>query len=171
MQRVPRHLFVEPALASRAYEDVALPIGHGQTISRPSTVARMLETVMASLPQARRAQSKALEIGTGCGYQAALMAELFGEVVSIERVRGLHDVARENLRPMRLANLRLMFGDAGWARRSPPRSMRSSSLRLATGYRRPAHPDEPVGAPARPVGDGIARRCTWSNGPRSRAGN
>jgi len=111
MQRVPRHLFVEPALASRAYEDVALPIGHGQTISRPSTVARMLETVMAALPQARRAQSKALEIGTGCGYQAAVMAALFGEVVSIERVRGLHDVARENLRPMRLANLRLMFGD------------------------------------------------------------
>ena len=111
MQRVPRHLFVEPALASRAYEDVALPIGHGQTISRPSTVARMLETVMASLPHARRAQSKALEIGTGCGYQAALMAALFGEVVSIERVRGLHETARTNLRPLRLPNLRLAFGD------------------------------------------------------------
>ncbi len=111
MRSVPRHLFVEPALASRAYEDVALPIGHGQTISRPSTVARMLETVLASVPRANRALARALEIGTGCGYQAAVMAALFGEVVSIERVRGLHEVARDNLRPLRLANLRLMFGD------------------------------------------------------------
>jgi protein-L-isoaspartate(D-aspartate) O-methyltransferase len=111
MQAVPRHAFVEPALASRAYEDVALPIGHGQTISRPSTVARMLETLLAVCPGAQRAESRALEIGTGCGYQAAVMAALFGEVVSIERVRGLHDTARANLRPLRLANLRLMFGD------------------------------------------------------------
>ena len=156
MQRVPRHLFVEPALASRAYEDVALPIGHGQTISRPSTVARMLETVMASLPHARRAQSKALEIGTGCGYQAALMAALFGEVVSIERVRGLHDVARENLRPMRLANLRLMFGDG---RLGPPQSAPFDAIIVAAaGDRIPDDLLTQMNLSARllaPVGDGV----------------
>jgi len=156
MARMPRHLFVEEALASRAYEDVALPIGHGQTISRPSTVARMLETVMASLPHARRAQSKALEIGTGCGYQAALMAALFGEVVSIERVRGLHDVARENLRPMRLANLRLMFGDG---RLGAPQSAPFDAIIVAAaGDRIPDDLLTQMNLSARllaPVGDGV----------------
>jgi len=111
MEQVPRHQFVEPGLASRAYEDVALPIGHGQTISRPSTVARMLEMAVASVPRGQRRTAKALEVGTGCGYQAAVLAALFGEVVSIERVRGLHETARTNLRPLRLPNLRLAFGD------------------------------------------------------------
>lgn len=111
MERVPRHQFIEPGLASRAYEDVALPIGHGQTISRPSTVARMIETVAAQIPRDRRARAKVLEVGTGCGYQAAVLAAVFGEVVSIERVRGLHEAARANLRPLRLPNLRLVFGD------------------------------------------------------------
>ena len=111
MRAVPRHLFVEPALASRAYEDVALPIGHGQTISRPSTVARMLELVTAHLAPAALGEAKALEIGTGCGYQAAVLARLLAHVVSIERVRGLHEQARANLRCLRLANLRLVFGD------------------------------------------------------------
>ena len=111
MQRVPRHEFVEPGLASRAYEDVALPIGHGQTISRPSTVARMIETIAEAMPRESRKRSKVLEIGTGCGYQAAVLAALFGEVVSIERVRGLHEAARINLRAMRVPNLRLVFGD------------------------------------------------------------
>lgn len=111
MERVPRHLFIEAGLASRAYEDVALPIGHGQTISRPSTVARMIETVAAPIaPEARR-RAKVLEVGTGCGYQAAVLAAVFGEVVSIERVRGLAEAARANLRPLRLGNLRLVFGD------------------------------------------------------------
>jgi len=109
--QVPRHQFVEPGLASRAYEDVALPIGHGQTISKPSTVARMIELVTAHLPRARRASAQALEVGTGCGYQAAVMARVFGQVVSIERVRGLHEQARTNLRMLRLSNLRLAFGD------------------------------------------------------------
>jgi protein-L-isoaspartate(D-aspartate) O-methyltransferase len=108
---VPRHAFVEPGLASRAYEDVALPIGHGQTISRPSTVARMIETVSANLPAVERRRARVLEVGTGCGYQAAVLAAVFGEVISIERVRGLHETARANLRPMRLGNLRLVFGD------------------------------------------------------------
>ena len=111
MAAVPRHEFVEPALASRAYEDVALPIGHGQTISKPSTVAKMVEIACAHLPPERRGAAHALEIGTGCGYQAAVMARVFGQVVSIERVQGLHERARANLRPMRLANLRLVFGD------------------------------------------------------------
>jgi protein-L-isoaspartate(D-aspartate) O-methyltransferase len=111
MRAVPRHAFVEPGLSSRAYEDVALPIGHGQTISRPLTVARMIELVAAAFDESRRRSAKVLEIGTGCGYQAAVLAGVFGEVVSIERIRGLHEQARANLRPLRLANLRLVYGD------------------------------------------------------------
>lgn len=111
MGQVLRHAFVDAALASRAYEDVALPIGHGQTISKPSTVARMIELVAQSLPESRRATARVLEIGTGCGYQAAVLARVFGQVVSVERVRGLHEQARNNLRTMRIANLRLVFGD------------------------------------------------------------
>lgn len=111
LRQVPRHAFIEPGLASRAYEDVALPIGHGQTISRPSTVARMTELVCAHLPAARRRSAIALEVGTGCGYQAAVLALVFGQVVSIERVRALTETARTNLRPLRLSNLRLAFGD------------------------------------------------------------
>ncbi len=108
---VPRHAFVEQALSSRAYEDVALPIGHAQTISRPFTVARMIEIAAARLEPGVRSQANVLEIGTGCGYQAAVLAQLFGQVVSIERIRGLHERARANLRVFRLANLRLVFGD------------------------------------------------------------
>jgi protein-L-isoaspartate(D-aspartate) O-methyltransferase len=111
MLNVPRHVFVEQGLASRAYEDVALPIGHGQTISRPYTVARMIEIVCAQLDAGQMAGARVLEIGTGCGYQAAVLANLFGEVVSVERIRGLHERARANLRSLRLPNLRLVFGD------------------------------------------------------------
>ena len=111
MRAVPRHLFVEAGLSGRAYEDVALPIGHSQTISRPYTVARMLELLSAGIDPARRARCKVLEIGTGCGYQAAVLARVFGEVISIERIRGLHERARANLRTLRLANLRLVYGD------------------------------------------------------------
>lgn len=111
MDRVPRHLFIDAGLASRAYEDVALPIGHGQTISKPSTVARMLEVLAAHIPPMQRRSARVLEVGTGCGYQAAVMAAMFGEVISIERVRGLHESARSHLRPLRLSNLRLVFGD------------------------------------------------------------
>lgn len=111
LAEVPRHQFVEAALASRAYEDVALPIGHGQTISKPSTVARMLELAGAQLGSSERRQARVLEVGTGCGYQAAVMAKVFGEVISIERLKALHELARANLRPMRQPNLRLVFGD------------------------------------------------------------
>lgn len=111
MRSIPRHAFVEPGLSSRAYEDVALPIGHGQTISRPLTVARMIEIIASPLSEAERRAASVLEIGTGCGYQAAVLAQIFGQVISIERIRGLHEQARANLRPLRLANLRLVFGD------------------------------------------------------------
>ncbi len=111
MDAVPRHVFVEPGLASRAYEDVALPIGHAQTISKPSTVARMLELAVAHLSPAARRSAIALEIGTGCGYQAAVIAQLMGEVISVERLRALHELARANLRSLRQPNLRLVFGD------------------------------------------------------------
>jgi protein-L-isoaspartate(D-aspartate) O-methyltransferase len=111
MRSVPRHFFVESGLSGRAYEDVALPIGHSQTISRPYTVARMLELLASDVDQSRRARCKVLEIGTGCGYQAAVLARVFGEVISIERIRGLHEQARANLRRLRLSNLRLVYGD------------------------------------------------------------
>jgi protein-L-isoaspartate(D-aspartate) O-methyltransferase len=109
MAQVPRHAFLEAALASRAYEDTALPIGHGQTISQPYIVARTAELALESCVDPKSA--KVLEIGTGCGYAAAVLACFFGTVISIERVRGLHELARSNLRPLRVANLRLVFGD------------------------------------------------------------
>src|SRR5262245_22552740 len=106
MASVPRHQFVDAALASRAYEDTALPIGFQQTISRPFMVARMLETASES-----RALGRVLEVGTGCGYQAAVLALLAREVYSIERIEALAEKARANLRPLRLRNLRLVHGD------------------------------------------------------------
>lgn len=106
MMEIPRHLFVEPGIASRAYEDTPLPIGHGQTISSPSVVAMMTQLLLEKGPVA-----KVLEIGTGCGYAAAVLARIFGIVISVERVRALHELARNNLRPLRIANLRLVFGD------------------------------------------------------------
>jgi len=106
IRSVPRHLFVDEALASRAYEDSALPIGFEQTISQPFVVARMIETLGEG-----RALGKVLEVGTGCGYQAAVLAQLATQVYSIERISGLLDRARANLRELRLANLRLVHGD------------------------------------------------------------
>ncbi len=106
---VPRHLFIDAALASRAYEDTALPIGQGQTISRPFIVARCAELLLEVIKAPKSAC--VLEIGTGCGYAAAVLAQIFGNVVSIERLRPLHELARANLRPLRLPNVRLAFGD------------------------------------------------------------
>lgn len=103
---VPRHLFVEPALSSQAYIDASLPIGHHQTISQPYIVARMIEAMSDG-----RQLSRVLEIGTGCGYQAAVLARVATEVYSIERIKPLHELAKANLRPLRLSNLRLHYGD------------------------------------------------------------
>ena len=106
MGAVPRHVFVEEALASRAYEDTALPIGFGQTISQPYVVAKMIEKLIAG-----KTLGKTLEVGTGCGYQAAVLAHVFPEVYSIERIKGLLERARRNLLALRLKNLRLAHGD------------------------------------------------------------
>lgn len=119
MGQVERHRFVDSALVIQAYEDTSLPIGLGQTISKPNVVARMIELLLAA--PGRRAGvpagqplpllGRVLEIGTGCGYQAAVLARVAREVYSIERLRGLHDKARDNLRPLRIPNIHLLFGD------------------------------------------------------------
>lgn len=106
MGAVPRHLFVDEALASRAYEDISLPLGFGQTISNPQTVARMTELLRAGAEP-----GKVLEIGTGCGYQTAVLARLFKEVYSIERIAELLARARRVLRELRIGNVRLKHGD------------------------------------------------------------
>ena len=103
---VPRHMFVEEALASRAYDDDALPIGYSQTISQPYVVAVMIQALRAG-----RELGKVLEIGTGCGYQAAVLAQLAKEVYSLERIAPLLAKARINLRPLRLTKLRLKHAD------------------------------------------------------------
>jgi protein-L-isoaspartate(D-aspartate) O-methyltransferase len=121
MSAVERHRFVDSALVNQAYEDTSLPIGLGQTISKPSVVARMTELLLAGRTDAQGRLGRVLEIGTGCGYQAAVLAQLATEVYSIERLRGLHERARENLRAFRLANVHLLFGDgmAGFAQGAP----------------------------------------------------
>jgi protein-L-isoaspartate(D-aspartate) O-methyltransferase len=112
METIERHRFVDTALVNQAYEDTSLPIGLGQTISKPNVVARML----ALLRQGHNLHidgklGRVLEIGTGCGYQAALLSVVSKEVYSIERLRGLHEKSRDNLRHLRAANLHLLFGD------------------------------------------------------------
>ncbi len=121
MGTVERHRFVDTALVNQAYEDTSLPIGLGQTISKPGVVARMLELLMRAPLAAEGALGRVLEIGTGCGYQAAVLSLLVREVYSIERLRGLHDKARDNLRPLRLTNLHLLLGDGmlGYERGAP----------------------------------------------------
>lgn len=106
MADVARHMFVDEALASRAYDDVSLPIGFGQTISNPFTVARMVE-----LARAGRALGKVLEIGTGCGYQAAVLSRVARQVYSIERLAGLLSKARVRLRELGIRNIKLRHGD------------------------------------------------------------
>jgi protein-L-isoaspartate(D-aspartate) O-methyltransferase len=103
---VPRHIFVDEALAIRAYEDTPLPIGSGQTISQPWVVARMTE-----LARNGRALERVLEIGTGCGYQAAILAQIAAEVYTVERIGALVNKARRNLQSLKVRNVRLKHGD------------------------------------------------------------
>jgi protein-L-isoaspartate(D-aspartate) O-methyltransferase len=110
MRRIPRHAFVDPGLAAQAYDDIALPIGHGQTISKASSVARLLQ--VAGVGERPAAQMRVLDIGSGCGYQAAVLALLAREVFSVERIKALHDRARLNVRGLRLFNLHLLHLDA-----------------------------------------------------------
>lgn len=122
MGTVPRHLFVDTALVTQAYEETSLPIGWGQTISKPAVVARMVELLLgAPCVQSGGQLARVLEIGTGCGYQAAVLSQLVREVYSIERLRAMHERARERLRPMRLANVHLILGDGmlGYAAGAP----------------------------------------------------
>ncbi|HEY4075264.1 MAG TPA: protein-L-isoaspartate(D-aspartate) O-methyltransferase [Herbaspirillum sp.] len=109
LEAVPRHLFMEPALASQAYIDASLPIGYQQTISQPYIVARMIEVMRDN--HAGGELKRVLEIGTGCGYQAAVLSVVADEVYSIERIKPLHELAKRNLRPMRIPNIRLHYGD------------------------------------------------------------
>ncbi|ALM82518.1 protein-L-isoaspartate(D-aspartate) O-methyltransferase [Bordetella sp. N] len=107
MEAVPRHIFVDQALASRAYDDAALPIGHSQTISQPWVVARMIAAVCEG-----RAPTRVLEVGAGCGYQSAVLSYIVRDVFAIERIRGLFDLARDHLRSLRLnTRVRLTYGD------------------------------------------------------------
>ncbi len=116
--QIPRHQFVDSALAPQAYEDTSLPIGLGQTISKPSVVARMLTLL---LQEAQQPLGKVLEIGTGCGYQAVVLSHLAKEVHSVERLQQLHERAKRNVGPFFIGNLHLMFGDGmlGYAKGMP----------------------------------------------------
>ncbi len=116
IRSVPRHLFVDEALASRAYEDTALPIGHGQTISQPYIVARMTSALIdGATPR------KVLEVGTGCGYQTAVLAPLVATVYSVERIAALQLRARQVLRDLRIRNVFMRHGDGfeGWPPYAP----------------------------------------------------
>jgi len=111
MRDTPRHLFLDEALASRAYEDLALPIGYQQTISQPYIVARMTEILIEDKKLVAQPIEKALEVGTGCGYQAAILSRFSKSVHSLERIKALHDKAAMNLKNLKIRNVRLLFDD------------------------------------------------------------
>jgi protein-L-isoaspartate(D-aspartate) O-methyltransferase len=137
MSQVPRNVFVDGALGNQAYEDTSLPIGLGQTISKPSVVARMIELLMQGAnARATGALGPTLEIGTGCGYQAAVLSRLSRQVMSIERLKPLHDKARELLAPLRLTNVRLVYGDG--MRGHAPNAPYASIIAAAGGEALPA---------------------------------
>lgn len=116
IREVPRHIFVDEALSSRAYEDTALPIGAGQTISQPYVVARMTEALVAG-----GYLNRVLEIGTGCGYQTAILARFAAEVYSIERIQSLLSQARQRMHDLKIDNVRMRHGDGekGWPEHAP----------------------------------------------------
>ena len=116
MRRVPRHIFVDEALASRSYEDTALPIGYNQTISQPYIVAKMTELLLE-----KGRLNKVLEIGTGCGYQTAVLSQLVDQVYSVERIAGLQRKAKDHLWDLRFKNIKYLYGDGGigWSEFAP----------------------------------------------------
>jgi len=116
IRTVPRHIFVDEALASRAYEDTALPIGFGQTISQPYIVARMSEALLEGGPL-----EKVLEVGTGCGYQTAVLSSLVGKIYTIERIEALLERAKLRIKELQLRNVRFKHGDGyeGWSLGAP----------------------------------------------------
>ncbi|GFO77823.1 protein-L-isoaspartate(D-aspartate) O-methyltransferase [Bathymodiolus platifrons methanotrophic gill symbiont] len=109
MRNVPRHLFMDDALASRSYEDTALPIGHGQTISQPHIVAKMTELLVD-----QRHLKNVLEIGTGCGYQTAVLAQLIEHVNTVERIYPLYEQAKDRLWELNIRNVSYLHSDGGW---------------------------------------------------------
>ena len=116
MRDTPRHIFIDEALSHRAYEDTALPIGYNQTISQPYIVARMTEVLLQDGPV-----EKVLEVGTGSGFQTAILAQLVGQVCSVERIKPLQDKARQRLQALKLRNTQLLHTDGGmgWAAKAP----------------------------------------------------
>lgn len=121
IRNVPRHIFVDEALGSRAYEDTALPIGFGQTISQPYIVARMSEALLECAPAAAGVLDNVLEVGTGCGYQTAVLAPLVTHLYTIERIEPLLARARERLKELGIRNVRFRHGDGslGWKSHAP----------------------------------------------------
>jgi protein-L-isoaspartate(D-aspartate) O-methyltransferase len=154
LRAVPRHIFVDEALASRAYEDTALPIGAGQTISQPYIVARMTEAIVEG-----RRPSKVLEIGSGCGYQTAVLAQLVDHVYSVERIAALIAPARERLHALGVNNVRMRNGDGfeGWSAHAPYDGI---LVAAAPGYVPPALVDQlaPDGRLVIPIGTQGAQR-------------
>lgn len=132
MAGVPRHAFVDSALAAQAYEDTSLPIGLSQTISKPSVVARMIEWLyLGENARATGHLGRTLEIGTGCGYQAAILAQLSRHVVSVERLRALHEMAAGHLHRLQVPRCRLVYGDG--MRGHPPNAPYDSVIAAAGG--------------------------------------
>lgn len=115
MGQIPRHIFLDEALSHRAYEDTSLPIGYGQTLSQPYIVARMTELLLKHEP------ARVLELGTGSGYQTAVLSQLFDQIYSVERIKPLQDRARDRLRQMSIRNVMLKHADGGmgWPERGP----------------------------------------------------
>jgi protein-L-isoaspartate(D-aspartate) O-methyltransferase len=160
MAAVPRHRFVDAALVTQAYEDTSLPIGHGQTISKPSVVARMIELLMEGANAKSAGQpGRVLEIGTGCGYQAAVLAQVSRQVFSVERVKPLHDKARALLAPLAIRNVRLVYGDGMLGH--PPNAPYDGIIAAAGGESLPAAWTDQLAIGGRivaPVRDGADRQ-------------
>jgi protein-L-isoaspartate(D-aspartate) O-methyltransferase len=132
MGQVPRHEFVDSALAAQAYEDTSLPIGLSQTISKPSVVARIIEWLyLGGNARAKGQLGRVLEIGTGCGYQAAVLAQLSTHVVSVERLKSLHELAARHLHRLQVPRCRLVYGDG--MRGHPPNAPYDSIISAAGG--------------------------------------